>query len=131
MVQKQSHSPTGKKLSEFSKKVIALIRKIPKGRVASYSQIAKLADRPSSTRAVVWILHSCSKTHSLPWHRVLNAKGKIGFSAASRHFREQKRLLKNEGVGFLENDQIDLKSYQWSKKFAKKRRNRNLPQMFS
>lgn len=101
--------------TEFSKKVVSLIKKIPKGKVATYSQIAKLAGNPNGTRGVVWILHSSSALLDLPWHRVINAKGKISFPEMSEHWIRQKAILSKEGIEFGAGEVIDLKIYQWKK----------------
>ncbi len=104
-----------KALSPFSKKIIGVIKKIPKGKVATYGQIARLAGKSGGARSVVWILHSCSKSHNLPWHRVLSSKGKISFSWATSHYARQKNKLLAEKIKFNENDTIDFKKYQWKK----------------
>ncbi len=114
----------------FSQKVIGLIKKIPKGKIATYGQIAKLAGKPQGSRGVAWILHSCSESHSLPWHRVLNSKGKISFSPTTAAFLRQKRLLQKEGVLFADRGQLDLKKYQWNKKISAKK-TAHAPEMFS
>lgn len=103
------------KPTDFTKKVVATIKKIPKGKVASYGQIAKLAGNPLGSRGVVWILHSSSATNDLPWHRVINAKGRISFPPMSEHWFRQKALLEKEGIEFDEGDVVDLKIYQWKK----------------
>lgn len=100
-------------MTPFTKKVLSLIKKIPKGRIATYSQIAKLCGNPRAVRGVVWILHSSSSTQDLPWHRVINAKGKISFPEMSEFWIRQKSLLEKEGIVFKEGFQIDLKTYQW------------------
>lgn len=99
--------------TEFSIQVIGHIKKIPKGRVATYSQIARLAGNPNGTRGVVWILHSSSYLQDLPWHRVINAKGKISFPEMSEKWIQQKALLQKEGIKFEAGEVIDLKIYQW------------------
>lgn len=101
--------------TEFTKKVIATIKKIPKGKVATYAQIAKLAGKPHGVRGVVWILHSSSSLNSLPWYRVINAKGRISFPPMSESQLKQKSLLEKEGIEFGEGDVIDLKVFQWKK----------------
>ena len=101
--------------TEFTKKVIATIKKIPKGKVATYAQIAKLAGNPQGVRGVVWILHSSSANNDLPWFRVINAKGKISFPEMSEHQLRQKALLVKEGIKFGEGDVVDLKVFQWKK----------------
>lgn len=103
------------KPTEYTLEVIQTIKKIPRGKVATYKQIASLTSKPGAIRAVVWILHSCSKAHKLPWHRVLNAKGRIAFDRRASHFRQQKRLLEREGVVLDEEGQLSLPKYQWKK----------------
>jgi methylated-DNA-protein-cysteine methyltransferase related protein len=103
-------------MTEFSQKVIKAIRRIPKGQVATYSQIAKMAGKEHAARAVSWILHSSSKAHKLPWQRVLNSKGKISFRRDSKHYNLQKNLLIKEGVCFSQSDTIKMSIYQWQYK---------------
>jgi len=117
-------------MNSFTEKVIATVRKIPKGKVATYKQVAGLSGKPHASRAVAWILNSCSKKYKLPWQRVLSSKGKISFKPLTVNFRLQKNLLKREGVSFRDNDEIDMTKFQW-KKFAKIKRRRNQPRMFS
>jgi len=99
-------------LAEFSLRAIALIRNIPEGRVASYGQIAKLAGRPRGARRVAWLLHSVSEKYDLPWHRVVNAKGKISLREGGGQQRQKKRL-RQEGVKVDAASRIDLNVYQW------------------
>jgi methylated-DNA-protein-cysteine methyltransferase-like protein len=71
------------------------IRKIPKGKVATYGDVAKAAGFPGSARQVVWALQ---KSRGLPWHRVLGAGGKIRLPGESG--LEQRLRLETEGVAF-------------------------------
>lgn len=112
------------KRSGFSIKVIRLIQKIPRGRVATYGQIAALAGKPHAARGVSWILHSSSKAYDLPWHRVIGSKGRISFPKSSKHYLQQIELLKREHISLLENGDIDLTKYQWAKKPPRERRPR-------
>jgi len=117
-------------MSEFTKKVIRLIQAIPEGRVATYGQIAELAGKPQASRGVSWILHSCSTAYKLPWHRVLNAQGKISFEVGTHNYRQQKKRLENEGVEFNLQGQLSLSKFQWKKKVPVKKKTRNQPRMF-
>lgn len=119
------------KISEFTKKVLQEIRSIPEGKVATYKQIAELSGKPQGSRGVAWILHSCSTTYKLPWHRVLNSKGHISFDPRSSNFKQQKKRLENEGVVFATKDgHLSLTFYQWKKKPRKKKTRADQPQMF-
>lgn len=99
--------------STFSDLVIAAVKRIPRGRVATYGQIAKLAGNPRAVRGVVWILHSSSGKHGLPWHRVINGKGIIALKPGTG-FEEQVMRLVDEGVRVGPGSRVDLKKYQWA-----------------
>jgi methylated-DNA-protein-cysteine methyltransferase related protein len=117
-------------ISEFTKKVIQQIHKIPKGKVATYKQIAELSGKPQASRGVAWILHSCSTKYKMPWHRVLNSSGKISFDPMSSNFHLQLKKLQAEGVLLTKSGQLDLKKFQWKKKVAASKKKPGKPQMF-
>ncbi|MGM0875819.1 MAG: MGMT family protein [Bacillota bacterium] len=96
----------------FTERAITIIKNIPSGKVMTYGQIARLAGSPRGARQVVRILHSMSDKHHLPWHRVINSKGEIGFQD-SESFSSQKQFLEVEGIVFCKNHVIDLKRYQF------------------
>ncbi len=75
----------------FTQRVKDIIKKIPKGKVATYGQIATCAGNPRATRVVVWILNSSSQKDKLPWHRVINSKGQISLKPG--HGYELQRAL--------------------------------------
>lgn len=104
---------------EFSQKVIKLIKSIPRGRVATYGLIAKLAGNPLGSRAVGWLLHSSTRKHKLPWQRVIKSGGKLSFPELSSAYVRQKKLLEIEGIIFT-NGHVDLKKYLWQKEIPKK-----------
>ena len=115
------------KMTPFTKAVIAWILKIPLGKVATYGQIARLAGKSGSARAVGWILNSCAESHDLPWQRVLNSQGRISLPKKSSAYLEQKRLLEKEGIEIFKGA-LDLERYGWKKEPAKKR---GSPSLFS
>ncbi len=96
----------------FTREVKKAIRAIPRGRVATYGQIAALAGRERAARGVAWILHSSSEAAGLPWHRVINGRGAISLRRG-RGFEEQKRRLAAEGVVVGPGGAVDLKRFQW------------------
>lgn len=98
-------------MNEFTNKAIEIIRQIPKGKVATYGQIARLAGNPRSARRISRILHQYSIKFKLPWHRILNAKGEISLQAGAG-LEEQKAMLEKEKVKFQKN-RIDLNKYLW------------------
>lgn len=117
-------------MSHFTEKVIRYVKAIPPGKVATYGQIAELAGKPQGSRGVGWILHSCSTRHQLPWHRVLNAQGKISFEAGTHNFRQQKKRLEKEGIEFISTGKLSLAKYQWKKKPGAPKKAKNRPRMF-
>lgn len=80
--------------------------------VATYGQIAALAGNHRAARQVAWILHSSSQRDGLPWHRVVNRRGRISMRQTSG-YEAQRLLLRIEGIEFDENDSIDFKRYLW------------------
>lgn len=100
--------------SVFFRTVIALIRRIPRGKVATYGQIAKLAGQPRAARQVARFLHSSSRKYKLPWHRVINSQGKI--SLPDPGLSQQRRLLQKEGVIVEIPNRVSLARFQWKKK---------------
>lgn len=92
--------------------VLALVRRIPRGRVMTYGQIAHLLASRISPRAVGWMLHRCPE--DLPWQRVVNASG----GCSTERLPDippglQRALLEAEGVEFRANGTLDLGRYLW------------------
>jgi len=93
-------------------KIRAIILKIPKGKVATYGQVAAAAGFPGAARQVVWALRSA---RGLPWHRVLGAGGNIRLPGESGF--EQKMRLQSEGVTFRgERVRMDLHQHEFRRK---------------
>ena len=98
---------------ELAAYITAVIAQIPAGKVATYGQIAKLAGLPKHARLVGYVLKHLAPGHVLPWHRVLNAQGKISLSKINEQGENIQALkLMQEGVVVL-NNKVDLKQYQW------------------
>lgn len=100
----------------FTQRVKQIIKKIPRGKVATYGQIAAYAGNPRAARQVAWILSSSSSKDKLPWHRVINRKGRISLEP-NHGYEIQKMLLKKEGVKFDKSEAIDLELFLWSSRF--------------
>ncbi len=98
-------------MEELSRRIISLIRGIPKGRVATYGQVAALAGDPRGARRVARLLHSSSRKRRLPWHRVINSRGGISLPPAGG-YELQRSLLEAEGVVFRRG-RVDLSRYGW------------------
>lgn len=94
--------------------ICAVIRRIPKGWVATYGQVAALAGLPRRARLVGHILQHLDPATDVPWHRVVNAKGEVSWSL-SRNGGDvlQRRLLEKEGVEFDDKDRFKLERFRW------------------
>ena len=92
-------------------KIWETVRRIPRGRVATYGQIAELAGLEGHSRLVGYALHALRPNMKIPWHRVINAKGRISLVGPSG--RRQRKLLEAEKIVFLVSGRINLKEFQW------------------
>jgi methylated-DNA-protein-cysteine methyltransferase related protein len=82
-------------MNEFTERVTALIRSVPRGWVTSYGTVAAAAGNPRAARQVARILHSCSGSRDLPWHRIVGAGGRIRLPEGNGR-EEQVSLLLGE-----------------------------------
>jgi methylated-DNA-protein-cysteine methyltransferase-like protein len=98
----------------FADVAAAAIRAIPKGRVATYGQIARLAGNPRAAHVVVWLLNSSWQTRQLPWHRIISAQGRIALKGEG--LKQQRRLLRKEGVVVAPDGRIALARFGWQPK---------------
>ena len=87
-----------------------VVSEIPSGHVLTYGEVARLAGMPRAARRVSQALRRAPGSMKLPWHRVINAQGKISFPEDSSGWRQQKKLLEKEGITFLQG-KIDLGVY--------------------
>ncbi|MDC0832573.1 methyltransferase [Leptolyngbya valderiana BDU 20041] len=96
-------------------RIYQIVRQIPPGRVATYGQIATLADLPGQARLVGYALYRVDLANSdVPWHRVINAKGCVSHSPQRRGTDyHQQALLEAEGIEFDESGKLNLKQYLW------------------
>ena len=95
-------------------RIYAAVRRIPRGRVATYGQIARLARLAGQARLVGYAMFALPRTTTVPWHRVINAQGRIslrgdGGGASIR----QRILLEREGVTFDARDRVSLTHFGW------------------
>jgi len=90
-----------------------VVKRIPKGKVATYGQIASLAGNKRWSRVVGYALHVNPDPEHIPCHRVVNRLGEVSKAFAFGGENQQVKLLKEEGVGFVDG-RVDLKMYQWS-----------------
>lgn len=99
-------------MTKLSQEIVNIISNIPKGSVLSYGAVAALSGSPGAARQVSWLLKTQTKKYNLPWHRVINSKGKISIKDG-HGYALQKSLLEDEGVVFDDDDKIDLNLFMW------------------
>ena len=97
--------------TEFEQMLWSALGLIPKGQVATYGQLAALCGYPKHARQVGKALSMLPEGSSLPWHRVINAKGEISFPKESERYKEQHKRLQEEGIHFT-GGKIRLSAYQ-------------------
>ena len=94
-------------------RIYRVVRRIPRGKVATYGQVAELADLPGHARQVGYALHALDGDSDVPWQRVVNAKGEISLRKHRGVEPVQQRMLESEGVEFDARGRIDLSRAQW------------------
>ncbi|MGD0484731.1 MAG: MGMT family protein [Gemmatimonadales bacterium] len=93
-------------------RVYAVVRRVPRGRVATYGQVARLAGLSNGARQAGYALHALQPHTSVPWHRVLSAAGRISLGDIAGSVT-QRLLLEREGVRFDAAGRVDLSRFQW------------------
>ena len=94
-------------------RIYAVVRQIPRGRVATYGQIAARAGNPRWARVVGYALHVNPEPGVIPCHRVVNRFGETSRAFAFGGEDVQRRLLEEEGVRFTAEGRVDLEQYLW------------------
>jgi methylated-DNA-protein-cysteine methyltransferase-like protein len=100
----------------------AVVKRIPRGKVATYGQVAELAGLDGHARQVGYAMHNLPERSDVPWHRVVNAKGEISPRSAGDSHELQRMLLEAEGVEFNRNGRLDLETYRWAPAGARRPR---------
>ena len=107
--------PAGRKTrtdrDERRARILAVVDSIPKGRVASYGQVAREAGLPRHARLVGRVLAGLPAKTTLAWHRVVNSAGRISLRPGATR---QRRRLMHEGVAFTRTGRIDLARFRWT-----------------
>ncbi len=93
--------------------IYGMVRRIPRGRVATYGQIACLVGIPRQPRQIGYALAALRDHHPVPWHRVVNAKGEISRRSESGFEARQRLLLQSEGIVFDLRGRISLSRFRW------------------
>ncbi len=91
--------------------IYRIVKSIPKGKVATYGQVALLAGNPRWARVVGYALHTNPDPSTIPCHRVVNREGRLSPAFAFGGENIQRKLLEAEGIVFEENGKVDLEKY--------------------
>lgn len=104
------------KTPRFHRLVYQVVRRIPRGKVATYGQVAAILGQPRAARAVGNALHMLPRpvAGTVPWQRVINAGGRISFRGDVFRPDVQRGLLEGEGIVFSRAGTIDLKRFLWA-----------------
>jgi methylated-DNA-protein-cysteine methyltransferase-like protein len=106
--------PTGE-LSASYARIYAVVRRIPRGKVATYGQVADVAGMHGAARLVGYALHASKEHHGLPWHRVLAAGGRLTLAKLDPSCAMTQRIrLEHEGVRFTGRGTVDMAAHQWA-----------------
>lgn len=97
----------------FFEQVYAIVARIPRGRVATYGQVALLAGKPGGARTVGWAMRAAPPERNLPCHRVVARTGQLAPAYVFGGKSAQQRMLEEEGVLFLRGGRIDLRASLW------------------
>ena len=108
-------------LSPAYARIYAIVRRIPRGRVATYGQIAALAGLKGHARQVGYAMHALPAGTTVPWHRVINAKGEVSRRSQFGAEVRQRMLLEAEDVEFDWRGRISLRRYGWRVRPGRKR----------
>jgi methylated-DNA-protein-cysteine methyltransferase-like protein len=100
-------------LDEFEQQLYAWLAQVPRGKVVTYGQLARLIGRPNGARWVGRQMGRLPRDSDLPWFRVINASGRSSIPVDRSGWNRQLRLLRDEGVEIVDG-RIPLKRYQWN-----------------
>ena len=112
-------SDAGAERTRRNARVYAVVNRIPRGRVATYGQIARIAGLPGGARQVGYALFQLPPDRAVPWQRVVNARGEVSLRAMAGMEVVQRQLLQAEGIHFGESGRIDLARFQWRPRESK------------
>ena len=100
--------------AEAVARICAVVRRIPRGWVATYGQVAAMASLPRRARLVGHVLQHLDPSTDIPWHRVVNASGKVSRTPSRNGSDDtQRRLLEQEGVAFDGKGRFELERFRW------------------
>lgn len=108
----------GGSAASLHQRIYAVVARVPRGRVATYGQVAALAGLPRHARLVGYALHSLPEGSDLPWQRIINSRGEVSLRAMPGWDGYQRHLLEEEGVRFDAAGRVNLKRFLWEPEVA-------------
>ena len=106
--------------------VYRLVKKIPRGRVTTYGELAQTLALPGGARAIGYALAACPRGQGIPWHRVVGARGRI--TIPEPHAILQRRLLESEGIMTDSGRIVGMDRHAWTpRKKPKKNKKKEKP----
>lgn len=100
-------------MSDTYSRIYAVVRRIPRGRVSTYGEVAQWAGLPGCARQVGYALHALGEKDDVPWQRVVNARGAISLPGDAGLDSVQRQMLEAEGICFDARGRLDLKQFAW------------------
>jgi methylated-DNA-protein-cysteine methyltransferase-like protein len=97
----------------YRERVYLIVRRIPRGRVMTYGQIAEILGEGYTARTVGYVMHGAD-SENVPWQRVINAQGKCSTAKMTLPMNLQQSILESEGVNFDAQGRCDVESLRWS-----------------
>jgi methylated-DNA-protein-cysteine methyltransferase-like protein len=97
--------------SDYRKRVYKIVRKIPRGSVMTYGQLAEILGEGYTPRTIGFVMHAADE--GTPWHRVINARGECSTGKVVLPHDKQQRMLEAEGIKFDERGRCNLEKYLW------------------
>lgn len=105
--------PARRPTTDTHSRIHAVVRRIPRGRVATYGQVAQIAGLGAQPRLVGYALAALPDGSSVPWHRVVDAQGRVSARAEPGADRLQRVRLEREGIRFDPRGRLDLERLRW------------------
>ena len=101
---------------DINSRIWQVIALIPPGKVATYGDVAKHAGLPGAARRVGYAMRTLPEDTKIPWHRVINAQGKLSLPQNSSSGRTQRARLETEGVNLRDSGSVDMNRFRWMPK---------------
>ncbi len=115
--EKRAVPPQAGSSADIAGRILAAVRKIPRGHVSTYGDIADVAGLPRRARLVGTVLRQSPSSQTLPWFRVINASGRISFPVGSDAYKTQRTKLEAEGIVFI-GGRVNLAKHGWPQREA-------------